>query len=201
MWGLGRLFSLWRKEVISMDKQPDCVFCKKDFPCDYQLVSGAPGHWLFVLNVNPQTDLHGMIVLNAEKAGHCRDLAAEDLPQEAVSELGKLLSQACKSIKAVDPEVDTVLITSLNMGEDSRHLHFHLIPKRKNEKVRRVANPDEDGGGMFFMARKEIVVDTYSDFIRSTTNCEAEHLISEIREAQKKQITRNVEKLRQKFQW
>ena len=108
-------------------------------------------------------DLHGMIVLNAERVGHCNDLTDEHLLPEALSELGKLLNRACKSIKGVDLEVDTVLITSLTLGENSRHLHFHLIPKRKNEKVRTVAAPDECGGGMFFIARKEIVVDTYKD--------------------------------------
>ena len=184
-----------------MEKQVGCIFCRKDFPCQYQLISDAPDYWLFVLNVDPQTDLHSMIVLNAEKAGHCRDMTDDDLPQDALSELGKLLNRACKSIKTVDLEIDTVLITSLNMGENSHHLHFHLIPKRKNEKVRAVANPEEDGGGMFFMARKEIVVDTYKDLIRTTTDCEADHLISEIKEAQRKQIIRNVEKLKVNFQW
>jgi diadenosine tetraphosphate (Ap4A) HIT family hydrolase len=182
-----------------MDKQAGCIFCGKDFPCHYQLVSDAPDYWLFVLNIDPQTDLHGMIVLKAEKAGHCRDLT--EVPLNALPELGKVLSLACKSIKAVDLEVETVMITSLNTGDKFPHLHFHLIPKRNNEKVRTVSNPDEDGGGMFFIARKEIVVDTYKDLIGSTTDCEAEHIISEIKEAQRKQIVRNVQKLKKKFQW
>lgn len=93
-----------------------------------------------------------MIVLNAEKVGHCSDMTDENLPPKALLELGKLLNRACKSIKGVDSEVETVLITSLNMGDNSRHLHFHLIPKRKHEKVRTVADPNKDGGGMFFIA-------------------------------------------------
>lgn len=184
-----------------MDKQLGCDFCGNDFPCDYQLVSGAPKCWLFVLNSNPQTDLHGMIVLKPKKGKHCADLTGEHLPRKALPELNKLLRRACQSIKEVDDTVETVMITSLNLGEKSRHLHFHLIPKRKKEKVRTVNNPCEDGGGMFFMARKEIVVETYKDFLRSTTGCEAEYLICEIRKAQKKQIARNVEKLKRKFQW
>jgi len=134
---------------------------------------------------------------------HCRDMADENFRKipKALEELGRVLNLACKSIKAVDQEIETVLITSLNLGENSHHLHFHLIPKRKSEKVRSISNPCEDGGGMFFMARKEIVVDTYKELINSTTNCEAEHLISNIREAQRKQIIKNVSKLKKKFLW
>ena len=183
-----------------MDKQEGCVFCRKDFPYDYQLVSKAPKFWLFVLNMNPQTDLHSLIVLNAEKAGHICDLTDENLSSKALEELGILFSRACKAIKTADSEVEKVLITSLNMGEKSNHLHFHLIPKRSNEKVKTVANPEKDGGGMFFMARKEIVVDTYKDFLNSTTGGEGEELICRISEATKKQVARNAKVLRSKFE-
>ena len=64
----------------------------------------------------------------------------------------KILPDIHLSIKAVDPEIDMVIIASINLGDKPRHLHFHLIPKRKNEKVRRLSNPCEDGAGMFFMA-------------------------------------------------
>jgi diadenosine tetraphosphate (Ap4A) HIT family hydrolase len=187
--------------VIIMNKQEGCIFCRKNFPYDYQLVSKAPNFWLFVLNINPQTDLHSLIVLNAEKAGHISDLTDENLPPKALEELGILLNRACKSIKAADREVAKVLVTSLNMGGKSEHLHFHLIPKRNNEKVRTVADPEKDGGGMFFMARKEIVVDTYKDFLNSTTGGEGEELICKIREATKSQVIRNAEALRKTFDW
>jgi len=184
-----------------MDKQVGCIFCGKDFPYDYQLVSNAPIFWLFVLNINPQADLHSLIVLNAEKAGHISDLSDEHLPKEALDELGILLSRASKSIKAADLSVAKVLVTSLNMGKNSEHLHFHLIPKRGEEKVRTVNDPDKDGGGMFFMARKEIVVDTYKDFLKSTTGSEYEELICKIWEATKSQVTRNAQALRKTFEW
>ena len=145
-----------------MDK---CIFCKKDFPHDYQLVSKAPDFWLFVLNIKPQTDLHSLIVLKK----HISDISDDQLSLETLKELGILLNRVCKSIKAVDPKISKVLVTSLNIGKNSKHLHFHLIPKRANEKVRTVADPEKKGGGMSFMARKEIVVDTYKDFLKSTT--------------------------------
>jgi diadenosine tetraphosphate (Ap4A) HIT family hydrolase len=184
-----------------MDKEAGCIFCRKDFPEPYQLVSEDPKFWLFVLNINPQTDLHSLIVLNAKKVGHISDLTDENLPPPALEELGILLNRACKAIRAADTEVEKVLITSLNMGEKSEHLHFHLIPKRSNEKVKTVANPKKDGGGMFFMARKEIVVDTYKDFLTSITGSEGEELIGKIKKATKKQVSRNTQILKSKFEW
>ena len=187
-----------------MNRKDDCTFCKNNFPDDYQLVTKEPEYWLFLLNRDPQCDYHGLIVLKAaaiDKLGHISDLSDERLPDKAMEELGILLKKACISIRSSDPTIEKVLIASLNTGETTHHLHFHLIPKRYDEPVKVVNKPCEDGGGMFFLARKEIIVDTFSDFLKSITRDTSDKLIDVIKEATRNCVTENVKKLRNNFKW
>ncbi len=187
-----------------MNRKNDCTFCRKDFPKDYQLVSKDPPNWLFILNRDPQCDYHAIIVLKAktiEKYGHISDLCDDRLPDDAVRELGLLLKKAGMSIKKTDPTVEKILIASLNTGEATQHLHFHLIPKRYSEPVKVINKPCVDGGGMLFLARKEIVVDTFSDFPASTTGDNADKLMHDIKIAKKKRVTENAYRLQRNFKW
>lgn len=188
------------------NRELECVFCKTDFPLEYQLISDAPEYWFFVSNRSPQTDYHCLIVLKSkviDKYGHISDLSDERLPDEAMEEFGILLKRACVAIKASDPlQIEKVLIASLNTGEHSKHLHFHLIPKRYEEPIKTVNDPCKDGGGMFFLARKEVVHDTFSDFLRSTTGDRAEELICKIKEeATKDRVKENTLRLKKNFKW
>lgn len=186
-----------------MNRDPNCVFCSSKFPEPYQLVSDLPNYWLFISNRNPHTNYHCLIVLKAkviDEIGHISDLSDERLKPKHLQELGILLNKACISIKASDSSsIEKILIVSLNTGEDSKHLHFHLIPKRKWEQVKHVNNPCIDGGGMFFLARKEIVGDTLFDFLESTTGDKT--LTIKIKETWKKKIEKNTKKLRKNFKW
>jgi diadenosine tetraphosphate (Ap4A) HIT family hydrolase len=187
-----------------MNRKDGCAFCKHNFPDDYQLVSKEPEYWVFLLNRDPQCDYHGLIVLKAEaidKLGHISDLGDDRLPEKAMKELGILLGKACISIKSSDPTIERLLIASLNTGQTSHHLHFHLIPKRYDEPVKVVNKPCENGGGMFFLARKEIVVDTFSDYLKSTTGNESDKIIDNIKDATKCRISENVTKVRNNFKW
>ena len=189
---------------MQMKRETNCVFCRSNFPSDYQLVSADPKYWNFLLNRDPQCDYHCLIVLKAEAVeifGHIGDLGDCRLPDEAMEELGILLKKACISIKACDPNIEKVLVVSLNTGKGSQHLHFHLIPKRIEEQVKTINNPTEDGGGMFFLARKEIVVDTFSDFLKSTTGCASGKLMNNIKEVTKEKVTENAKKLKKNFKW
>jgi hypothetical protein len=78
------------------------------------------------------------------------------------------LNKTSFTIKKCSANIKTVSIASLNSGMDSKHTHFHLIPILKNDNVKKVNSLDIDGGGFSFLARKEIVDDTLSDFIGAT---------------------------------
>ena len=187
-----------------MNRKHVCIFCNSDFPLKYQLISDAPKFWFFVSNISPQTDYHCLIVLKAEvvdKIGHISDLGDEKLPDEVMREFGILLKKACLSIKKSDSSIEKVLIASLNTGERSKHLHFHLIPKRDNEPVKTVNDPCKDGGGMFFLGRKEIVHDTFSDFLELTTGDMSEELKKKIEKATEARVTENTQRLKKKFTW
>ncbi len=117
-----------------------------------------------------------------------------------MKEFGLLLKRACISIKKADPKIRGILVVSLNAGKGTGHLHFHLIPRRQGEPIKTVNNPREDGGGMFFLGRKEIVVDTFSDFLNSTTGNESNKLKEKIRNATKNKVRKNAQELRTIFE-
>jgi len=179
-----------------MDNQTRCVFCGEHFPCAYQLVSNAPDHWLFVLNIKPHTDLHGMIVLKR----HAYGLTDNRLSNEAMDEFGVLLKKACISIKKADASIQKILVVSLNLGKKSNHLHFHLIPKRRREPVKTLTKPREDGNGMFFLGRKEITASTFDDFVNSTTGNKSGDLTKRIEKATRSKITKNAQQLKTIFE-
>ena len=179
-----------------MDKQAKCDFCGKGFPHKYQLVSDFPDHWYFVLNIKPQTDLHGMIVLK----DHAYGLTDNRCSNKAMDEFGVLLKKACISIQKADITIQKILVVSLNIGKKSKHLHFHLIPKRREEPVKMLTNPKEDGNGMFFLGRKEITASTFGDFVNSTTGNKGRDFIKDIDEATKDKITKNAQQLKSIFE-
>jgi diadenosine tetraphosphate (Ap4A) HIT family hydrolase len=183
---------------MTLKRKKHCTFCKRDFPENYQVISSKPKYWLFILSRGPQTDFHSLIVFKAD-IGHISELSDRSLPEEALIELGILLRRACVSIKKVDRGIDKILMVSLNAGKGSKHLHFHLIPKRTGELITMVNNPREDGGGMFFIGRKEIVVDTFSDFLEQTTGNESRELIKKVKKATKRKIRNNAQQLRAEF--
>lgn len=187
-----------------MKKRKDyCVFCRDDFPYDYQLVSSAPKYWVLILNVEPQCDFHCLVVLKTsiiDKIGHISHVGDKRLPDEAMVELGLLLKRASIAIRKSDSTVEKILIVSLNTGKNSKHIHIHLIPKRAKEQVKTVNDPKQDGGGLFFLARREILLDTFRDFLKSTTGDRNNILIDNIDNATKARVTRNTKILKKNFE-
>lgn len=111
------------------------------------------------------------------------------------------MHKAAKAIKACSSDIERVLIVSLSTGHGSKHLHFHLIPKRFGGAVKTVNDPEVDGGGMFFLVRKEIVADTFREFLKSTASCLADKLLSGINKAVKERVATNTGLLKEKFHW
>ena len=187
-----------------MKKRKDnCVFCGNDFPYDYQLVSDAPEYWLLILNIEPQCDFHCLIVLKAsivDEIGHISDVGDKRIPDRAMCELGLLIKKASVAMKKSDPTIEKILAVSLNTGKTSKHIHFHLIPKRFKEQVKTVNNPKEDGGGMFFLARKEIVLDTYRCILKSITGKDSHKLIKNIDKVIMDRVERNAKILKKNFE-
>lgn len=192
-----------------MKQDETCVFCRNDFTASYQLVSSDPKYWLFIHNKNPHTDYHCLVILKREamesaNTDHIGDIAGLDDSErssEILSELGRVLNRAARAIKACSPDIERVLMASLSTGHGSKHLHFHLIPKRCDETVKTVNNLELDGGGMFFLARKEIAADTFREFIKSRSGCMTDKLLSDIDKAVAERVAMNTELLREKFQW
>jgi diadenosine tetraphosphate (Ap4A) HIT family hydrolase len=185
-----------------MARQNSCVFCDPKFPHDYQIIDDSKKYWFFVHNINPHWDYHCLIVLKPQvfdNVNHCPSLSDVKFDDQVMLELGPLLNKACRTIKACSPEIESVFITALGAGDGSKHLHFHLIPKRRDEQVKTLHNPKTDGGGMFFLARKEIMVDGLHDYLKTTTGGKADILFSEIDEAVKKRVKDNTKLLKKKY--
>jgi diadenosine tetraphosphate (Ap4A) HIT family hydrolase len=149
-------------------------------------------------------DFHCLIVLKKEIHlntwnPHINDIGTNKLPEEVFSELWILLNKTSFTIKKCSANIKTVSIASLNSGMDSKHTHFHLIPILKNDNVKKVNSLDIDGGGFSFLARKEIVDDTLSDFIGATCWDSSSKILDSIDSAQKKRVSENVKLLRKFF--
>jgi diadenosine tetraphosphate (Ap4A) HIT family hydrolase len=140
-------------------------------------------------------------VLSKQNIDHVENIGDGNLPQDALRELGIVLNRACQSILCSSDKIDKVLITSLNTGKSSSHLHFHLIPKLKDEKIRTVHDPDIEGGGLFFLARKEIVTDSLSKYLDSICGDMSEQIKEQIKSAVMKKVIANVKLLKKNFKW
>jgi diadenosine tetraphosphate (Ap4A) HIT family hydrolase len=176
---------------MAKKKKNNCTFCREKFPYSYQVVSRKPKDWLFMLNREPQSDFHCMLVFKR----HVYGLTDNRLSNRAMEEFGVLLKKACISIKKADPSIQKILVVSLNIGKGSKHLHFHLIPKRWGEPVKMLNKPREDGNGMFFLGRKEIAASLFVDFLNSTTGTRSEELKTKIKKATKAKVTKNAQRL------
>jgi diadenosine tetraphosphate (Ap4A) HIT family hydrolase len=172
----------------------DCIFCKKTFPLERLLVSDKPKHWYLVHNLRPVCDFHCLLVLK----NHDQDISSENLSPEVLHELGILLNKACLAIKKCSNDIKTVTVSSLNSWENSKHLHFHLIPIFKDEQVKRVNKP-LDGGGFFYLWRKEITDDTFDEYIETTCWEYSWKILHSIQEAIERRTSQNTELLREYF--
>jgi len=173
----------------------DCIFCKNVFPLNRLIVSDQPRYWHFIHNIRPVCDFHCLIVLK----NHAPDMTSDNISEEALLELGPLLNKASIAIKKCSKKIKTVTISSLNFWENSKHLHFHLIPVYENEHVKKVNSLEIDGGGFSFLSRKEIADDTMDEFIQATCWNSSQGILASIEEAMEHQTSENVKVLRKFF--
>lgn len=181
----------------------NCVFCKKSFPDKNQQIDNTSKYWEFLHSINPICDFHCLLILKKEVINnigrHINDISDCILPQEVVTELGILLNKASVSIKKCDENIERVNVISLNSWENSKHLHFHLIPIYKWEKIKKVNNVNMDGSWLNFWSRKEIIQDTLNEFITQTCWESAYNILSSINTATLERVSRNTEILKKNF--
>lgn len=181
----------------------NCVFCKNSFPSKNQQIDNTLKYWEFVHSINPLCDFHCLLVLKKELINdigkHVNDISDFILPQEVLIELGILLNKASIIIKKCDENIDRVNIISLNSWENSKHLHFHLIPIYKWENIKKVNNLNIDGSWLNFWSRKEIIQDTLDEFINQTCWEKASDILSSIDKVVSERVSRNTEILKGNF--
>jgi diadenosine tetraphosphate (Ap4A) HIT family hydrolase len=179
-----------------------CLFCDKKFPLDYSIISNKFKYWLFVYNINPICDFHCLIVLKKEysKLGgkHINSIEC-NISEDILSELWIILNKASIAIKKSNKNIKQIDILSLNSWENSKHLHFHLIPIFKDEELKKINNFNMDWWWIFFLWRKEIVQDTIDEHIKQTCWDKYLKLLEDINLIKKKQILKNVTILKKNF--
>lgn len=171
-----------------------CIFCQENFPLSYQLISDQPDFWYFVHNISPMNNFHSLLVYKI----HTNGMGNWELPKWAVDELWTLLQLCSKVILESSEDIERVNIVSLNSWNWSKHLHYHLIPIFKNEIVKKV-NSSEDGGWFTHLSIKEILDDSFIDYIKSICGEKSEWIINKIFNARMIQVKKNTILLRKKF--
>lgn len=109
----------------------DCIFCRiiaGQIPCYKVFENDAV---LAFLDINPISDGHTIVIPKAhyERVDVC--------PPEVMAEVAKVLGPIAKAVTAaVDaPSFNTLCNNGSHAGQVVGHLHFHIIPRRENDKV------------------------------------------------------------------
>lgn len=178
----------------------DCIFCKDWFPSKDTLVSDKAKYWYLVHDKNPICDFHCLVILKKDACGsHIDNMESGHLSNDIVSELWLILHKSSIAIKKSDKNIKNITITSLNSWENSKHLHFHLIPVFYNENIKKINDISKDWSWFSFLARKEIVQDTIDEFIGQTCWDMSDVVLSKIKSAIKRRVRRNIVILKNNF--
>jgi histidine triad (HIT) family protein len=109
----------------------DCVFCKivaGQIPC-YKIFENDAV--LSFLDINPISDGHTVVIPKAhyERADQC--------PPEVLVEVSRVLGQIAKAVTtAVNaPSFNILCNNGTPAGQVVKHIHFHIIPRRENDRV------------------------------------------------------------------
>lgn len=110
---------------------PDCIFCKiikGEIPCNKVYEDETT---IAFLDINPATKKGGHTLVLPKK--HFKDI--EDIPEDL---LNKTMNTIKKISKAVLKEAEGVNILQNNKkiaGQFVMHVHFHIIPRYKNDGI------------------------------------------------------------------
>jgi histidine triad (HIT) family protein len=109
----------------------DCIFCKiaaGQIPC-YKIFENDAV--LAFLDINPISDGHTIVIpkVHYERVDQC--------PAEILAEAAKTLGHLAKAVtSAVNAPAFNVLCNNGSpAGQVVKHIHFHIIPRRENDKV------------------------------------------------------------------
>lgn len=173
--------------LLTIMTTKECVFCRTDFPLAHQLISDRSPYWTIVHDLQPMGAFHCLVVSKK----HYEDIGASDMETNALSELGGLLHALSAAIQECSQDIARVNILSMNSGEYSKHLHFHVVPIYKHEKIRKVDNTGLDGSGLTFLSRKEIVVDCIKEYIAANCGKLSEQVSHMLKEVIKEEVRAN----------
>jgi histidine triad (HIT) family protein len=113
------------------EEQADCVFCKiitGRIPC-YKVFENQSV--LAFLDIGPVSEGHVLILPKV----HCRRL--DQCPVEVLAEIMTAAGPIAKAVTAAAnaPAYNVLCNNGSQAGQAVGHLHFHIIPRRENDKV------------------------------------------------------------------
>ncbi len=122
------LWAPWRIEYITSEKEKGCIFCNKpkENRDEENLILFRGKKGFVIMNRFPYNSGHLMVVPYTHKMNF------EDLDEEELLELGKLIQISIKVLKeAMNPDAFNV---GLNLGKTAgagieEHLHYHIVPR------------------------------------------------------------------------
>lgn len=94
------------------------------------------------------TNGHAIVIIDPQKI-NCHPDDFDDLKPNEVTDLMEVVYRCYNIIKQSDKRIDRIYVACLN---ESQHVHFHLIPRRK-----------EDCWGFQFLGNKEIGRPSWND--------------------------------------
>lgn len=123
-----RLWTPWRMEYLVKDKIDGCVFCHK--MCEENdrenLILYRGNTACVLMNLYPYNTGHVMIIPHEHIPG------LEDLPEETMAEMMKLLQESIKVLRKVfNPDgfnVGANIGKAAGAGIDT-HVHIHVVPR------------------------------------------------------------------------
>lgn len=168
----------------------NCIFCSKLFPLDYQIIYEFK-NWYFIYEINPIRDLHCMIVSKKHYWW-----IEEVYNIKVLQNIWEVLKICIDSIKKSNENIKTVSLLSLNLGKNTKHLHFHLIPIFYTDNIKNINNNIEDGSWINFLSNKETIQDSYKEYIKSIFWKESDRLLEEMNNILIENIKEKVELLK-----
>lgn len=152
----------------------ECIFCLKNFPLDYQIIYEFK-NWYFIYEINPMRDFHCMIV---SKKHYWWIEEIDNV--EVLQSIWEVIKICIDTIKKSNENIKTVSLLSLNLGKNTKHLHFHLIPIFYTDNIKNINNYIEDGSWINFLSNKETIQDSYKEYIKSVFWKESDRLLEKM---------------------
>ncbi len=137
----------------------NCLFCSEEFPYPFQIIQSHFQYRILIHDINPMCDFHCLLVLKE----HHHWIDDNSIDKKAIDELWEALHVSTKVIRDSSKEIKTVQILSLNSWEESKHLHFHLIPIQ--EYPTKINDRSISWSWITSLAMNEITIDCLNDYL------------------------------------